>query len=108
MWVRRISFGAAPARPASRRRRFSASYDATSTRSGAPSPTRYWFVPGPVMTPGFGARTTRGGGTVGTLATSHAIAKDAARSYTTRMGGWRRVSLVGRNGALRAPGQLVE
>src|SRR5262245_51289317 len=45
---------------AAKRRRFSSSSDATSINTASsPSPTTYWFVPGPVMRPAFGASTTR-------------------------------------------------
>src|SRR5581483_7052055 len=60
------------------------------------------------MSPGFGARTTRGSVTAITRPPPSTLLQSAPPvSYRASMGGWRRVSLVGPTGTLRAPGQVV-
>src|SRR5262245_41892009 len=108
MCVRRIATGRSARSTAAKREAFSASNAATSITSGAPSPTTYWFVPGPVMRPGFGASTTRSAGTPPTLATRCAIANAGRGFYESVMTGWDRVSLLAATGTLRAPGQVAD
>src|SRR5438552_4141107 len=59
------------------------------------------------MRPGFGARTTCSAGTAPRLAARHAVAKPARASYRRGMLAWRRVTLVGPAGRLRAPAQVA-
>src|SRR5690349_6788380 len=107
MCVSRMAAGRSAPGTAEKRRAFSSSYGATSITSGRAAPSRYWFVPGPVMSPGFGASTTARSRTVATLTTQHAIANVVGRSYTADMRAWRPVSLVGPGGRLRAAGQVA-
>src|SRR3989442_14755192 len=59
------------------------------------------------MRPGFGARTTCSAGMAPRLAARHAVAKPARASYRRGMLAWRRVSLVGPAGRLRAPAPVA-